>query len=283
MHRRSIALAVVAALGLGIAVFPMAAGWVAAWQQRDLEARYDRVLVARTSSERTAVLEDALDYNRRLSTGRIHLTRPDMDLDYQARLQSGVGGRLNMMGTVVVPSIGVSLPVYHGTSAEILATGAGHVYGTSLPVGGAGTHAVISAHSGLASARLFTDLRDLVVGDLFLVEAAEQVLYYAVDLVEVVTPDRVDELKAVRGQDLVTLMTCTPIGVNSHRLLVRGVRTEAPAGAATASLRQGPGFPWWAVAFVGGVAATVTVSEVVGRRVGARNAQGGGHDGTSHP
>lgn len=131
-----------------------------------------------------------------------------------------------MMGYVQIPKINVKLPIFHTTSEEVLQTAAGHLEGSSLPVGGEGTHAVISAHRGLPSATLFTDLDRLELGDHFLLKILDDTLCYEVDQINVVEPDDTTALAAVEGEDLVTLLTCTPYGVNSHRLLVRGHRTE---------------------------------------------------------
>lgn len=131
-----------------------------------------------------------------------------------------------MMGYVQIPKINVKLPIFHTTSEEVLQTAAGHLEGSSLPVGGEGTHAVISAHRGLPSATLFTDLDRLEPGDHFLLKILDDTLCYEVDQINVIEPDDTSALAAVEGEDLVTLLTCTPYGVNSHRLLVRGHRTE---------------------------------------------------------
>lgn len=129
-----------------------------------------------------------------------------------------------MMGYVQIPKINVKIPIYHTTSEEVLEKAAGHLPGSSLPVGGEGTHAVISAHRGLPSAALFTDLDKLKEGDHFLLSVLDETLCYQVDQISVVEPTDTSTLAAVEGQDLVTLLTCTPYGVNSHRLLVRGHR-----------------------------------------------------------
>lgn len=127
---------------------------------------------------------------------------------------------------VEIPSIDVSLPIYHGTSEEVLQVAVGHIEGASLPVGGESTHCVISGHRGLPSARLFTDLDQLSEGDIFTLRVLDETLTYEVDQIHVVEPDDITQLEIVEGEDLCTLVTCTPYGVNSHRLLVRGHRVE---------------------------------------------------------
>ena len=129
-----------------------------------------------------------------------------------------------MMGYVEIPKINVSLPIYHGTDAEILQIAIGHIPSTSLPVGGESTHCVISGHRGLPSGQLFTDIDQLKIGDTFMLQILDQTLYYEVDQIKTVLPTEKDDLKIVEGQDYCTLMTCTPYGVNTHRLLVRGHR-----------------------------------------------------------
>lgn len=129
-----------------------------------------------------------------------------------------------IMGTLVIEKIDVNLPIYHGTRDEVLRKGVGHIKETALPIGGEGSHAVLTSHSGLNEAKLFTELDQLVEGDTFEIHVLDEILTYQVDQIKVVEPNQTDELKAVPGKDYVTLLTCTPIGVNSHRLLVRGER-----------------------------------------------------------
>ena len=131
-----------------------------------------------------------------------------------------------VMGYLKIPKLGCEIPIYHGTSENVLQNGAGHFEGSSLPVGGKGTHAVISAHSGLPSARLFSDLDQLKIGDMFYIYVYDRVLAYKIDEIVTVLPSEVDRLKIEDGKDYVTLLTCTPYAVNTHRLLVRGSRVE---------------------------------------------------------
>lgn len=149
------------------------------------------------------------------------------DGEYQGLLDAGAG----IMGTVLVPRIGVELPIRHGTSEQVLAIGAGHLYGTSLPVGGKSTHAVITGHRGLADALMFTRLDELGEGDFMYVTVMGKTLGYQVDRVDVIEPNDVSLLKIVPGEDRLTLMTCTPYGVNTHRLLVSGHRVSMPVPA----------------------------------------------------
>lgn len=143
------------------------------------------------------------------------------DKEYESQIDVLNNG---MMGYIEIPQIGVSLPVYHYTSEEVLAKGIGHLYGSSLPVGGESTHAVLTGHCGLMDARLFTDLDKLKKGDRFTVNVFDEKLNYEIDQIKTVLPNELDDLAISKGEDYVTLMTCTPYGINSHRLLVRGHR-----------------------------------------------------------
>lgn len=160
-----------------------------------------------------------------LDESDIVVTNPPFSLfrEYAQTLDiSGTG----IMGYITIPKISVELPIYHGTDEGVLQVAAGHLEGSSLPVGGAGTHAVISAHRGLPSAKLFTNLDELEVGDRFTITVLNRVLTYEVDQISIVLPTEIDQLLPTEGMDYVTLMTCTPYGINTHRLLVRGKRVE---------------------------------------------------------
>lgn len=181
-------------------------------------------------SEQKAEIEKAMRYNESLANGHVVLTDPFKEekteedtAEYESLLNLTNDG---VMGTVEIPLINVSLPIYHGTSDAILKKGAGHLQGTSLPVGGASTHTVITGHTGLSNAKLFTDLTELGKGDIFFLEVMGEKLAYQVDQIKVVLPTEMDDLKIVPGEDYCTLLTCTPYGVNTHRLLVRGKRTD---------------------------------------------------------
>lgn len=149
------------------------------------------------------------------------------DSEYQSLLDSGDG----VMGTIRVPKVSIKLPIYHGTSDAALASGAGHLYGTSLPVGGKSSHAVITGHRGLVEAAMFTRLDEMREGDFFYIEVTGETLGYEVDRIDVIEPSETSRLRVVKGEDRVTLMTCTPYGVNTHRLLVSGHRVKIPVPA----------------------------------------------------
>ena len=175
------------------------------------------------------ILTAAQAYNEALlAQGGIRTNLTDEELEeYEGQLRIDSSG---IMGYVVVPKINVSLPIYHGTEETVLQVGVGHLAGTSLPIGGKGTHSVLSGHTGLPSAKLFTNIDQLAEGDTFTVRVLREVLTYEVDQITVVLPTEVDALQLEEDQDYCTLLTCTPYGVNSHRLLVRGHRIPTPPG-----------------------------------------------------
>lgn len=177
-----------------------------------------------------ADLEAARAYNQVLATGKIALKDPFNEEQEQEEEQE-YDSLLNMtedgvMGFIKIPCINVSLPIYHGTSGKVLEKGVGHLQGSSLPVGGESTHAILTGHTGLSSAKLFTDLTELEKGDYFFLHVMGEELAYVVDQISVVLPSELDKLTVETGKDYCTLVTCTPYGVNTHRLLVRGHRTE---------------------------------------------------------
>lgn len=178
-----------------------------------------------SKADYSRMLSDAEVYNKTLDQGVI----PDLNINkatedtYNQTLDIDGSG---IMAYVEIPKLNTIMPIYHGTDDSVLQVAIGHIPGTSLPVGGLGTHSVISGHRGLPSAKLFTDIDQLVEGDTFLIQVLDQTLTYEVDQILTVTPDDVSALEIDPQQDYVTLVTCTPYGVNSHRLLVRGHRIE---------------------------------------------------------
>lgn len=175
-------------------------------------------------------IEAAKAYNENLATGKIKLKDP-FDENSEDEETKEYTSLLNMtddgvMGFIRIPSIDVSLPIYHGTSEETLEKGAGHLQGTSLPIGGPGTHSVITGHTGLSSAKLFTDLVELEKGDIFFLTIMGEKMAYKIDSIKKVLPAEIDSLVIENGKDYCTLVTCTPYGINTHRLLVRGERVD---------------------------------------------------------
>lgn len=215
--------------GLSLLLYPFVANQWNNYRQKQLISGYEQVVSDKEAAEGIdydAERKKAEDYNEAL----LPCVLPD---SFALAESSGVDpvymNTLNiagdeMMGSVEIPKINIKIPIYHTTEEDVLNKGAGHLEGSSLPVGGANTHAVISAHRGLPSASLFTDLDQMKVGDHFLIHVLDETLCYEVDKISVVKPEDTSALAVEDGQDLVTLLTCTPYGVNTERLLVRGHR-----------------------------------------------------------
>ena len=219
---------------LGLLLYPLVGELLNEKYHSDVETTYTAVIADTDDAELTVQREAAQQYNAMLS-GAATITEGGASAPPLAYAQQlTVGG---VMAYVDIPKINVYLPVQHGTDADTLEKSVGHVVGTSLPVGGESTHAVLSAHSGLASSKLFSDIDQLAVGDMFYIHVLGEVLAYKVDAINTVLPTDTHLLQIEDGKDLVTLVTCTPFGVNTHRLLVRGHRVpyvpeqEAPATA----------------------------------------------------
>lgn len=247
-------------LGVSIALYPQAASWFAqreqsriiALMQEDMEKPpYDDPVVVNAELDTARAYNDALasgaifEANTNVATGQGE-TANDI-FDYDQIINTDGNG---VMGRIRYDALTIDLPIYHGTSEETLKRGVGHLEGTSLPVGGVGTRSVLTAHRGLPEATLFNDLDKAKVGDVFSVSVLGEVLSYAVVEVQTVEPDQTEEILADPDRDLMTLVTCTPLGINSHRILVTGERIiPTPVGQvdAAAALPDIPGFPWWAV------------------------------------
>lgn len=212
-------------LGAGAAAYPLIASINNEHTQSLVQTEYEEKLQQLDTSEIDAALAAAREYNKTISTVQIEdIDKLKAELPpYEDLLNLANNG---IMGYIMIPVINIDLPIYHGTTSAAMEKGAGHMEGTSLPVGGVGTHAVISAHSGMASAKLFTDLDKLKLGDMFFITVCNQKLAYEVDNIAVVEPTDIDLIRIDTQQDYVTLLTCTPYGVNTHRLLVRGHRVE---------------------------------------------------------
>ena len=222
-NRSNIILILIFLVGLSVMLYPTVSDYINQKNQSRAVASYSEEVENLSDVDYQAYFDAADDYNRRLAETPDAFYRPDEVSGYTDTLDvSGTG----IMGYITIPKIGVELPIYHGTSDGVLQVAAGHLEGSSLPVGGAGTHAVISAHRGLPSAKLFTNLDELEAGDTFTITVLDRVLTYEVDQISIVLPTETDLLQPVEGKDYVTLMTCTPYGINTHRLLVRGKRIE---------------------------------------------------------
>ena len=196
-------------------------------QKRQSQAveTYSNQVKGMESDKKKALLEQAQQYNKKLLSESDPIKNHVDDYEYDNMLSVDDTG---IMGYISIPQIDVKLPIYHGTGDEAISQGAGHLQGSSLPVGGEGTHCVLSSHRGLPKAKLFTDLDRLNVGDRFSLTVLDQTITYQVDLISIVEPEDIDNLKIEEGKDYCTLLTCTPYGVNTQRLLVRGSRVNEP-------------------------------------------------------
>ncbi|MFD1201916.1 class C sortase [Leucobacter albus] len=263
VRRRSLApllLQLLAMIGIGALVYPSAADWFATLAHDAERSGYVRAVAGEGAERATAALEAAQRYNEALPQA---LLLDPYARDAQAhsavtdQAQAAYEEVLRVNGTEVIgevlyPSLNIGLPLYHGTEERAITRGAGHLFGTSLPVGGPSTHAVLTSHSGLVNAKLFTRLPQAQIGDDFELRVLGESMFYRVDRIETVEPFVTDSLGVTAGEDRVTLFTCTPIGINSHRLLVSATRVDPPSEAGR-DLRgdgQTAGFPWWALTFL---------------------------------
>lgn len=226
-HLSTLLLVAVFLLGVCIMLYPTVSDyWNSLHQTRAIGA-YEDALAGMTRRDYDAAFQQAEDYNRALAALDAPMSEyqslSDAGMDYEEILNiNGVG----IMGYIDIDAIGVELPIYHGTSPDVLNVAVGHLEGSSLPIGGEGSHCVLSAHRGLPSARLFTDLDQLQEGDTFTITVLDRLLTYEIDQILIVEPEQVDALAITPGEDYCTLVTCTPYGINTHRLLVRGKRVE---------------------------------------------------------
>ncbi|MBR5683468.1 MAG: class C sortase [Ruminococcus sp.] len=227
-NRRSllinIALFAVFAIGLCIMLYPSFSNWWNSGKQSRAIAVYDQTVSDMDNSVKDMLLERAEKYNNELAALSAPLSDYKKIKGYEQALDiTGTG----IMGYIDIPKINAYLPIYHGTSPEVLNIAVGHIEGTALPIGGKGRHSVISAHRGLPSAKLFTDIDKLTENDTFSITVLDEVLEYEVDEINTVLPHEMDKLAPIPDMDCVTLMTCTPYGINTHRLLVRAHRIES--------------------------------------------------------
>ena len=225
----TIILLVVFLLGLSLLLYPSFSNYWNSFTSSKAIGSYAEQVAGMDEDRYQRIWESAYKYNQALTTrSNQYILTEEMNGEYQELLNVGGTG---IMGYIEIASLGVSLPIYHGTSDAVLQIAVGHLDWTSLPVGGEGSHCVLSGHRGLPSAKLFTNLDKLVVGDTFILRILDEILTYEVDQILIVEPHVTDDLHIEEGKDLCTLVTCTPYGINSHRLLVRGHRVENAAEA----------------------------------------------------
>lgn len=222
MHKKRILLhvlfLVLFLIGIGAAAYPAFGNWYAEQKQSVVLTEYEKALAKIENADLTDAFKQAEIYNDALFTGE---TDEEERPDYGELLCTTEDG---IMGYVEIPAIQIRLPIYHGCTENELSKGAGHLPSSSLPVGGKSTHAVLAAHSGRADSKMFTDLDQVKEGDLIYLYVLNKTLTYEVDQITVTTPDDTDAIQIIDGEDLLTLLTCTPYGTNTHRLLVRGHR-----------------------------------------------------------
>lgn len=240
---QSIALTLVLFIGVGILLYPSVATYVNSRIFADQFAAYSKTVSSIDKAKRKKMLAEAREYNENLAGDPVHDPFVEgsgyaLPVNYDDVLNVDGDG---LMGTIEIPSIDVQLPIHHGTSDEVLDKGTGHIAQTSLPVGGKGTHAVITGHTGIPNKTLFTNLIRMEKGDIFIINVLGEQHAYKVDQIRVVKPEDLSEIQVEKGKEWVTLLTCTPYGINSHRLLVRGVPTDMPDDLD--SLRHP--MPWW--------------------------------------
>ena len=212
---------------LGLTFYPIISNQINAKYASEIQTSYEAVIEDTDNSDLIAAKEDAMAYNESITPGAAEVDAYSQEAlraasqDYETLLNVAGDG---IMGYVEIPKIDVKLPIYHGTNNDSLDRGIGHLLGSSLPIGGADTHSILTAHSGMASQKMFSDLPQLKVGDVFFLKVLGETLAYQVDQIHTVLPHDTTYLGIEHGEDLCTLVTCTPFGVNTHRLLVRGER-----------------------------------------------------------
>lgn len=227
---RAFAPLLVVLIGLGILLYPSISNFTVMHNASRVVSAYDAAVEQLSDEQMEQMLAAAHDYNARLASSGVQASpadatggSADLGEEYESLLNLNGDG---MMGYITIPRLKETLPVYHGTSEPVLQVGVGHLSDSSLPVGGPDTHAALSGHRGLPSAKLFTDLNKMKVGDLFYIRVLKEVLAYQVTSIETVLPNETESLAIQPGKDFVTLITCTPYGINSHRLLVHAERTD---------------------------------------------------------
>jgi sortase A len=223
----NIFIALMILVGLSVMFYPVVSDMWNTYRNSLLISSHKKDVNDLSKKQTEQIWNEAVNYNK---NHKENFIKEDVFTNLKKHTKSKYDSYLNIskngvMGTIVIPKINVEIPIYHGTGEKELQTGVGHMEGTSLPVGGTSSHCVLSAHRGLPSAKLFTDLDKMKKGDLFFLHILDKTLAYKVEDIFTVKPNETDKLSLVEGKDYVTLLTCTPYGVNTHRLLVRGVRT----------------------------------------------------------
>lgn len=262
-------------VGLCLLIYPSAARWVSQYNLSNVIVDQLEADIASGRIGAEQDLQKAREYNNQLiglamySAGTSIAESQgtyDGELDYFGLLRRAPSG---MMARLQIPSINVDLPVYHGTSDSVLLKGVGHLQGTALPVGTTGGRPVLTAHRGLAESKLFTDLDQVELGDRFTIQVAGDVLSYEISEIRIIAPVDTIAIRPKAGRDLVTLVTCTPLGVNSHRILVTGERITTVTSKEVGAMTSGPnipGFPWWLVVLIAGTVLIFAIYRSLGHQ-----------------
>jgi len=259
-------------LGAGILFYPRISFWLADYNHTVAHQGYERTVGELTKEQRREVWDTAVDYNRRLVKSTVRDPFAGTEVvdpfdEYYQTLDIGDG----VMGYVHVPHLDIMLPIYHGVADEVLDKGVGHIKATALPVGGEDTHCVLTGHTALSHAKMFDNLINMKVGEKFFLEIIDETLAYQVRQIAVVLPDDISMLQRQKGKDLVTLLTCTPYGVNSHRLLVIGERIPFVEPMPTPQKEDKTVFPWWIVVFVMlGLFLVIILGRLINKRAKAK-------------
>ncbi|MGM0209077.1 sortase A [Enterococcus sp. DIV0421] len=220
----AISLLLILGLGLSLLLYPTLSNYINQMHQTSVSSNYIEGVSKLKREDFSAYFEAAEKYNKRLNEREnVYELSSDLEKMYTNMLKIP---NTDVMAILEIPSLGILLPVYHGTSDAVLQRSVGHINWSNLPIGGKNTHSILCGHSGLPSSQLFTDLDKMVRGDIFTITVLDRILTYEVDQILIVDPGDVENLVAIKGKDYCTLQTCTPYGVNTHRLLVRGHRTE---------------------------------------------------------
>ncbi len=268
-----VVFALIVLIGINVLFYPQLSDYVNEKNASRIIGSYEKAVSSLTKADYSKYLEAAREYNARLYKKNLSVgdafssssarAEPDRSDEYWSLLNVDKDG---VMGYIEIAKIQVKLPIYHGTDDTVISSGAGHLYGTSLPAGGENTHTVVTSHTGLPSAELFTGLDRLKIGDTFAFHVLGETYTYQVDRIQTVLPDEVDSLRISAGKDYATLITCTPYGINTHRLLVRGTRIPNPAAPKLQAVRKTPQKLNWFqqilrnifIAFAGAFEAVVT-------------------------
>ena len=224
-RKSSIGFVIMFIVGLSLLLYPSVSDYWNSFHQSKAIASYAEFLTEVDDEVSERVLEEAYAYNEKIATSKRKWKLSEAEKVEYSKLLDITGS--GIMGYIEIPKISCTLPIYHGTDEAVLQIAVGHIEGSSLPVGGKSTHCVLSGHRGLPSAKLFSDLDELKPGDTFTIRVLDETLTYEVDQIRIVDPDDLSNLGIEEGEDLLTLVTCTPYGINTHRLLVRGHRVTA--------------------------------------------------------